>query len=203
MRTFWHSVRVAGLATMLFGLAALFASGQSRAVPVELLPSGFDPSSGTPTTVATVTGTGGTLIFTLDLDDPLLTKIIFGSFSVDYFHPSATTSLGLSGDTATDGPFNPLGPIPVGAVTGSVLANVTTWSLTVGALDLPLDIVVTSILFAFFEDPFTPSLKMELIGDLAIASAVPLPAALPLFASGLGALGLLAWRRKRRASLPA
>jgi hypothetical protein len=30
-------------------------------------------------------------------------------------------------------------------------------------------------------------------------SAVPLPAALPLFASGLGALGLLGWRRKRKA----
>ena len=28
----------------------------------------------------------------------------------------------------------------------------------------------------------------------------PLPAALPLFASGLGALGLLAWRRKRKAT---
>jgi hypothetical protein len=28
----------------------------------------------------------------------------------------------------------------------------------------------------------------------------PLPAALPLFASGLGALGLLGWRRKRKAS---
>jgi hypothetical protein len=30
-------------------------------------------------------------------------------------------------------------------------------------------------------------------------SATPLPAALPLFASGLGALGLLGWRRKRKA----
>jgi len=29
-------------------------------------------------------------------------------------------------------------------------------------------------------------------------SPVPLPAALPLFASGLGALGLLGWRRKRK-----
>jgi hypothetical protein len=29
-------------------------------------------------------------------------------------------------------------------------------------------------------------------------SATPLPAALPLFASGLGALGLLGWRRKRK-----
>jgi hypothetical protein len=29
-------------------------------------------------------------------------------------------------------------------------------------------------------------------------SAVPIPAALPLFAGGLGALGLLGWRRKRK-----
>jgi hypothetical protein len=28
---------------------------------------------------------------------------------------------------------------------------------------------------------------------------IPLPAALPLFATGLGALGLLGWRRKRKA----
>jgi hypothetical protein len=31
-------------------------------------------------------------------------------------------------------------------------------------------------------------------------AAVPLPAALPLFATGLGALGLLGWRRKRKAA---
>jgi hypothetical protein len=31
-------------------------------------------------------------------------------------------------------------------------------------------------------------------------SVTPLPAALPLFASGLGALGLLGWRRKRKAA---
>ena len=31
----------------------------------------------------------------------------------------------------------------------------------------------------------------------------PLPAALPLFATGLGALGLLGWRRKRKAQAAA
>ena len=34
-------------------------------------------------------------------------------------------------------------------------------------------------------------------------SAVPLPGALPLFATGLGALALLTWRRKRKAVLAA
>jgi hypothetical protein len=34
--------------------------------------------------------------------------------------------------------------------------------------------------------------------DTSFSSATPLPAALPLFASGLGALGLLGWRRKRK-----
>ena len=33
--------------------------------------------------------------------------------------------------------------------------------------------------------------------------ATPLPAALPLFATGLGALGLLGWRRKRKAQAAA
>ena len=32
-----------------------------------------------------------------------------------------------------------------------------------------------------------------------VVAATPLPAALPLFATGLGALGLLGWRRKRKA----
>jgi PEP-CTERM motif len=34
---------------------------------------------------------------------------------------------------------------------------------------------------------------------LTIATATPLPGSLPLFGAGLGALGLLAWRRKRKA----
>jgi hypothetical protein len=35
--------------------------------------------------------------------------------------------------------------------------------------------------------------------DIGFVSSTPLPTALPLFATGLGALGLLGWRRKRKA----
>jgi hypothetical protein len=35
---------------------------------------------------------------------------------------------------------------------------------------------------------------------LDIINPIPIPAALPLFATGLGALGLLAWRRKKKAA---
>ncbi len=44
-------------------------------------------------------------------------------------------------------------------------------------------------------------------GDMALTgselSQTPLPAALPLFAGGLGALGLLGWRRKKKAAASA
>jgi len=36
--------------------------------------------------------------------------------------------------------------------------------------------------------------------DITITAETPLPAALPLFAGGLGALGLFGWRRKRKAA---
>ena len=41
--------------------------------------------------------------------------------------------------------------------------------------------------------------NFDVFGTLPPHNPVSLPAALPLFASGLGALGLLGWRRKRRA----
>jgi hypothetical protein len=36
--------------------------------------------------------------------------------------------------------------------------------------------------------------------SLSLVSEVPLPAALPLFAAGLGAMGLMGWRRKRKSA---
>lgn len=54
----------------------------------------------------------------------------------------------------------------------------------------------TSILFTFADQP---GIGVMLTGrfDTGV-SAVPVPAALPLLASGLGALGVVGWRRKRK-----
>lgn len=54
--------------------------------------------------------------------------------------------------------------------------------------------------FAQFIDPTHDGLDAadSAVGHPGTWAATPLPAALPLFATGLGALGLRGWRRKRK-----
>jgi hypothetical protein len=51
-------------------------------------------------------------------------------------------------------------------------------------------------------DFWTNAFQTQSTGDLLSQSigATPLPAALPLYATGLGALALIGWRRKRKAA---
>jgi hypothetical protein len=49
---------------------------------------------------------------------------------------------------------------------------------------------------AFRNDPIDNGLDNFSV----VTAETPLPAALPLFATGLGALGLLGWRRKRKSA---
>jgi hypothetical protein len=64
--------------------------------------------------------------------------------------------------------------------------------------------VVTQIQFAAtLEDALPnqdPPYTIYDVGATAEYNPLPLPAALPLFATGLGAMGLLGWRRKRKVS---
>src|SRR6185503_8537151 len=59
------------------------------------------------------------------------------------------------------------------------------------------------LVFAYAVPGFPGDVFMSETGTLTFTggsvAAVPLPAALPLFATRLGALGLLWWRRKRKA----
>lgn len=45
-----------------------------------------------------------------------------------------------------------------------------------------------------------PDFTLQGPAQITVASAVPLPAALPLFACGLGLLGLASWRKRRKAA---
>ena len=63
-----------------------------------------------------------------------------------------------------------------------------------GGPTLPIFVLYTAG-FQFLDQTINP--PQTVIAELA--SATPLPAALPLFATSLGGLGLLGWRRKRRA----
>jgi hypothetical protein len=74
-----------------------------------------------------------------------------------------------------------------------------------GAIALNLEIafakVSDTVFYAFFEDGGGGSIDFD---DMVVRitdppiTTTPLPGALPLFATGLGALGLLGWRRKRK-----
>ena len=55
-----------------------------------------------------------------------------------------------------------------------------------------------SLVFSLFNDA-PPAAFRAAVTVSADAAAVPIPAALPLFAAGLGAMGFMGWRRKRKA----
>ena len=73
----------------------------------------------------------------------------------------------------------------------------------------PGQIVFTITDNGLFDGPLALAWAMTCANDVIIADipvtvtthqdTTPLPAALPLFGTGLGALGLLGWRRKRKA----
>ena len=59
-------------------------------------------------------------------------------------------------------------------------------------------LLLNSALPQFHANRFGPTTDFLVESTSATFSQVPLPAALPLFATGLGVLGLLGWRRKRK-----
>jgi hypothetical protein len=67
-------------------------------------------------------------------------------------------------------------------------------NLSAGSHSLGLEMFTTGAQGGHFLAEFD---NVLITGDL-VTSATPLPAALPLFAASLGALGLLGWRRKRK-----
>lgn len=182
--------RIAMAASLAAAILAFAPVTPSRAATV-VLP--FDFTSGLPTTVASIVGTGGTMSFTLDVGDPTLSNV-FGDFAMDFkrLDNSSIGSVSLVGAPFIDGPSQILGDASLNPSGG--LPNVSTWFLNVGPSDLPLFLVVTSTLNSF-GDPFTPVLTVDFTGDI---QATPLPGSFALFLSALGAGGIAMRRRQRK-----
>jgi hypothetical protein len=109
---------------------------------------------------------------------------------IDLLDPNAVTL----GSSTGSSPFNLTGSVnitdPMSFAQYEVPASFTRFAVFVqGEPDIGQRInSVSSTSFTVTYD-YTPA-------------ATPLPAALPLFATGLGALGLLGWRRKRKDVIP-
>lgn len=147
----------------------------------------------------------------LDLSQFPLPANVSGTLTFD---SGVLTSLNLNVDPGAV--FNgPTGPHYTSSFT--VSPDEQNWSATINYLDpagslgdfiLQLDLTLTDtagmLTATMFQvaQPGTPAFD-SYIGNFidfhGTVSQVPLPAALPLFATGLGALGLLGWRRKRKA----
>jgi uncharacterized protein (TIGR03118 family) len=111
----------------------------------------------------------------------------FGQFGGDLLVGNrSSVASSINAFDPTTGEFKGTIPIDIGSNTGSAL-----WALIFGNGAAGGD---PNTLF------FTNGINEEADGLFgAIQVATPIPAALPLFATGLGALGLLGWRRRRKA----
>ncbi len=121
-----------------------------------------------------------------------LAPVGFGQFGGDLLVGNFSyVDSGINAFNPTTGAFLGSIPIDVGSNTPGGL-----WSLMFGTGS------------ASGGDPntlyFTDGINGEADGLFgAIQAETPLPAALPLFATGLGALGLFGWRRKRKSAIAA
>jgi hypothetical protein len=93
---------------------------------------------------------------------------------------------------------------PAGYVVNGVFTQLSTDSSTQGQVDSSGSFIVSLLagdvygMYVFSPDSIQGRADISV---LASEGTTPIPAALPLFASGMGGLGLLTWRRKKKSAL--
>ena len=126
---------------------------------------------------------------------------VTGGFTFAMSSPTLDTiTFGFAGSTAGAGPGS--FTIDLGHfinLHGETILGITLASSTLGGATITDSWNGTDGLFHFSTtSDFNALGGANAIFNVQVAST-PLPAALPLFVSGLGAMGLLGWRRKRKA----
>jgi hypothetical protein len=115
-------------------------------------------------------------------------------FTTGPLYTSTLTLTGITGSiNRTSLTETEIGNALVGDVFGSSPADLTSGTFSFTGFELD----VTLLASPFYANSFNAS-NFNFSVDYADTSVAPLPAALPLFATGLGGLGLLGWRRKRK-----
>jgi hypothetical protein len=202
---------------LLFGLAALFAiAGTNQATADTLVDTigsdtfvlgGYDISNrpGVHQSIALEFSTGS---------DPLVEDIL--AYIGHPGGPASGMTLGLMTDSSgvpsgafVTGDFvhlAPIGPVSLTSLNWAVTPGSTYWLVAISDQDsfqAWQDSLTAANNWTFNETGdgtswLNPRVDGPPEARITGASVTPLPAALPLFATGLGAMGLFGWRRKRK-----
>jgi len=170
------------LAFVLSAVFALNAPARASTYQISFSASNFGPQTPDPFSPLT-----GDIVFTANSNYPSSANGITGISSFDITTGGTTyvlTNIGVGISSSTEALFN-----------GSATINSVAYDFHFN-LESPFGGTTDSI--AFESQSCTTCLNPASTFSDSV-TATPLPAALPLFATGLGGLGLLGWRRKRKA----
>jgi hypothetical protein len=133
---------------------------------------------------------GGIAVYLIDTFTPLpgVTSIFSAGASIT--GASVSPPGGVSVDEIYEADCYPESPCHI-----TYKGNFTHSSFVIPNSDVPTTFHVGFQIYASNIASYSSELELVSAYDL---TTTPLPAALPLFASGLGVIGLLGWRRKRK-----